>query len=235
MDTPESVLRFLVSEGFEKRPDRPEPGSRPFITISRQAGAGGRSVAEALLKRFDSARSQDLYGWQWMDKSICDSLARDPRLGVSMKSLLDERFRGRLEDYLTSAITGTAPQIKVYRALFSTMRSLAAVGRVILVGRGGACATRGYPGGVHIRLVGSRPARIERAALRLGMTHSAAERWVDEQDKARSALMKEYFRVSSDDPLLYDATYNTDHLPPEHVAESVAALVLLRARMPAHA
>ncbi|MBI5594652.1 MAG: cytidylate kinase-like family protein [Elusimicrobia bacterium] len=235
MNNPESVLRFLKSEAFETHPELPAPGARPFVTISRQAGAGGRSLAEALLRHFAARQVPELSGWHWMDRELCENLAADPRLGVSMESLLDERFRGRLEDFLSHALSGSAPQIQVHRALFSTMRSLAAVGRVVLIGRGGVCATRGFSGGIHVRLVGSRSARIERAALRRGRGRAEAECWVDEQDKARTKLLKEYFGASAADPLLYDMTCNTDLLAPDEIAEAVAGLVLMRTRTPAHA
>lgn len=235
MDNPEVVLRFLASEAFEKPSDRPEPGARPFITISRQAGAGGRSLAQALLTHFASHRDPLLSGWQRADREVCETLAADPRLGVSMQALLDERFRGRLEDYLSQAISGSAPQIKVHRALFSTMRSLAAVGRVILVGRGGFMATRGYLGGLHLRLVGSRASRIERVCLRESLSRAEAERWIDRQDKDRRALVAEYFGASAEDPQNFDAVFNTDLLGFDSIAEAVTELVLSRARSRVHA
>lgn len=235
MERDEFVLRFLDSQTFERPGPEGEPGTRPFVTVSREAGAGGRSLAEALLAAFARRRRPELAGWQWADKAVCDRLAGDPRLKVSLEALLDERFRGRLEDALTSALVGTAPQFAVYRSVFRTERALASVGRVILVGRGGVLAARGLPGGVHVRLVGAREARVERVAARNGWTRAAAGRWVDEQDRARAALLKEYFRASIADPGLYDVTFNTDRVSPDAAAEAVAELVLARSRVAAAA
>lgn len=232
MERSELVLRFLGSQVFEKKETLPEPGERAFVTISRQAGAGGHSMATALLEEFGRRGSPALSGWQWADRDVCESLAADPRLNVSLSALLDEHYRGRLEDFLAQMVSGAAPQLKLFKALFATMRSLAAVGNVILVGRGGVCATRGMPGGVHIRLVGSRGARIERCARRFGWDHGKAERWVDEQDRARAQLVKEYFGHDVGDPLLYDLVVNTDAVPAAGAAAAVADLVLARARMP---
>jgi cytidylate kinase len=232
MEHSELVLRFLGSQVFETPQALPEPGERAFVTVSRQAGAGGRTLATALLEEFGRRGGPALSGWQWADRDVCESLAADPRLNVSLSALLDERYRSRLEDYLAQVLSGAAPQLKLFRALFATMRSLAAVGRVILVGRAGVCATRGMPGGVHVRLVGSRGARIERSARRFAWDQAKAERWVDEQDRSRAALVKEYFGHDVADPLLYDLVINTDAVPAAAAAASVADLVLARARAP---
>lgn len=230
MERTADVMRFLDSQAFERVDPEGELGTRPFVTVSRSAGAGGRSLAEALMRVFARRARPELSGWQWADNEVCGRLANDPRLGVSLDALLDERFRGRLEDALTSTLAGTAPQFTVYRSMFRTERSLAAVGRVILVGRGGVCATRGLSGGVHVRLVGARAARVERVAARQGWVRAQAEAWVDAQDKAREALVREYFGASLADPLLFDATFNTDLVSPDSAAEAVAELVLSRAR-----
>lgn len=232
MERSELVLRFLGSQVFEKPQALPEPGERAFVTVSRQAGAGGRTLAAALLEEFGRRGAPVLSGWQWADRDVCESLAADPRLNVSLSTLLDEHYRGRLEDYLAQVLSGAAPQLKLFRALFATMRSLAAVGNVILLGRAGVCATRGMPGGVHVRLVGSRGARVERSARRFGWDQAKAERWVDEQDRSRAALVKEYFGHDVADPLLYDLVVNTDSVTAAAAAACVADLVLSRARQP---
>ena len=235
MERNELLLRFLGSQVFEKTPSRPEPGDRAFVTVSRQEGAGGREMAAALLDEFARRGLPQFSGWQWADRDVCESLAADPRLHVSLANLLDEHYRGRLEDYLAQVISGAAPQVKLHHALFATMRSLAAVGKVVLVGRAGVCATRGMAGGVHVRLVGARGTRIARCEKRFGWDNAKAERWVDEQDRARRAVVKEYFGQDVDDPLLYDAVINTDAVPPSAAASVVADLVLARTRMPLRA
>ena len=228
MERSELVLRFLGSQTFEKPDSLAKPGERAFVTISRQAGTGGRSLAAALLEEFVRRGVPALSGWQWVDREVCESLAADPRLHVSLSALLDERHRGRLEDYLLQVISGAAPQIMLHRALFATMRSLASVGKVVIVGRAGVCATRGLPGGAHVRLIGSRGARIERVGQRFGWGQAQAERWVYEQDRARAAVVKEYFAHDIQDPLLYDAVINTDTVPVPAAAAAIAELVLAR-------
>lgn len=231
MERSEAVLKFLGSQSYEKG-GQPTPGERAFVTISRQAGAGGRALAAALLEEFARRGNPVLTGWQWADRPVCESLASDPRLHTSLAALLDEHYRSRLEDFLSQLLSGAAPQLKLYHALFGTVRALAAVGRVVLVGRAGVCATRGLPGGVHVRLVGSRGARIERVSRRFGWDTAKAESWVDQQDRDRAAVVKEYFGRDAADPLLYDLVVNTDRVPVPSAASAVAELVLARARQP---
>lgn len=64
MERNELLLRFLGSQVFEKPESRPEPGERAFVTVSRQAGAGGRTMAAALLDEFARRGLPQLSGWQ---------------------------------------------------------------------------------------------------------------------------------------------------------------------------
>jgi cytidylate kinase len=233
MESNAAVVRFLEGQTFERPGPDGEPGTRPFVTISRQAGAGGRSLAEALLTAFNRRVRPELFGWSWADQEVCERLARDPRLRDSLDALVGERFRGPLEDALAAALAGSTPQLALYRAAFRVERGLAAAGRVILVGRGGVSAARGLPGGVHVRLVGARTMRLERVAARNGWTRAQAGVWVDEQDRARERLLREYFNASLADPLLFHATFNTDTVSPDVAAEAVAELVLARSRVAA--
>ena len=52
MERTEAVLKFLGSQTYESGKTQAEPGERAFVTISRQAGAGGRALAAALLEEF---------------------------------------------------------------------------------------------------------------------------------------------------------------------------------------
>jgi hypothetical protein len=46
-----------------------QPAIRPFVTISRQAGAGGHSLAGAMLERFSAQADKELFGdWQVFDQ-----------------------------------------------------------------------------------------------------------------------------------------------------------------------
>jgi hypothetical protein len=58
------------------------------------------------------------------------------------------------------------------------------------------------------------------------ISEEKAGRWVDDQDRARARMMKSRFKQDIEDPLRYDATWNTDHVPLEAIARWTREMVL---------
>ena len=194
---------------------------RPFITISRQSGAGGYAVARALLKQTQVTRPHTLFnGWSLFDERLAELVADHPSLKVSLRGLAEEEFASGLQDMVSTWIAGLSPQSAVVGHLFKVIRSLAAGGKVIIVGRAGACLTRHLPGGLHLRLVSSLPTRVRRMMAIKGLSEKDARRAVMERDRARASLVKNYFHRDIEDPLLYDVVWNTETLTPDVIAST---------------
>lgn len=201
-------------------------GFNPFVTVSRETGAGGRSFAEALVKELEAAGGPAPFrGWQVFDQELCRIVAEDPALRVSMSALLTEQYRGEVADYIAQFMAGLSPQTAVLSKVFEAVRALAGLGRVVIVGRAGACLTRRLPHGLHVRLVASRESRVRNMMGAFGLGRPEAERAVRDQDIARAALTRTYFKRDAADPLLYDLVFNTDTVPIARAA-SIAAQAL---------
>lgn len=225
------VEQFLKGVSYEmERLQRSDlkNGHHPFVTISRQAGAGGHSLAEALLARMGKEPDPLFRGWQVFDQELCRKVLEDPGLKVSMRSLLTEEYRTQVEDLLAGVIVGESPQGTVIKRTFETLRVLAAFGKVILVGRAGSCVTAGLPLGVHVRLVAPEPMRVRRMSDLLHQGPEDARKTVHKQDLDRARLVKDYFSREIDDPLLYDVVWNAGRVPMETAASCIIALVRQR-------
>ncbi len=203
----------------------------PFVTISRQAGAGGHVLARALLDRTLEARPKALFeGWSLFDERLAEMVAENPALKVSLRGLAEEEFASDIQDMVSSWIGGLSPQSVVVAHLFKVIRGLAQQGKVIIVGRAGACLTRTLPLGVHLRLMAPLDVRVRRVRAVLGSSEKEARRVVADRDRARAALVKTYFHRDIDDPLLYDLVWNTDTVPVEVVASTTLRAVESLAR-----
>lgn len=201
----------------------------PFVTISRQTGAGGHTLAETVLHKMGRLAHRPLFhGWGMFDKEICQMVAEHPKLRVSIKALVDKEFRTELEDWAAQTLAHLSPQSEVLRETFRLMRALAAGGRVILVGRAGACLTRAFRGGVHVRLVAPLPVRLRRMKALLHLEDREVEALVKEKDAARASLVKKYFYRDIDDPLLYDVVLNTEHFSLGMMSDLILRLVEAR-------
>jgi cytidylate kinase len=221
------LVKVLSYQDFCARSDDEPSGYRPFITISREAGAGAHTLAHALLERFERENAPLFRGWQIIDRDLCERVAGDYNLRASVQSLVGEEYRSQIEDAILTML-GQTPRDVVMRRIFETIRTLGSVGKVIIVGRCGMCVTRDLPGALHLRLVASESSRTARMMRLLKIPQARAKQVVENHDRDRARLVSRYFMRSIDDPLLYDAIWNTDATPIAAIAEAAVALLRYR-------
>ena len=213
----------------DRSPHAPSPPA-PFITISRQAGAHGHTVAAELVKRLnerDRGGGGTAVPWTLWDDELVQRVAQDERLPADKVASLEDQRPSWLEEALGSLVVTTAPveEMKVYHRVSATIRSLVAKGRVIIVGRGAVFVTDGVPGGVHVRLVAPTEQRVKWAASERNLSPKAAAEWVRKTDDAREAFYHRHFPGRPFVPESFTATYNTAISTVEQIAQSILALV----------
>lgn len=223
------LLAALHSAEYRYRAEQAAQPSRPpapFVTISRQAGAGGRSIARRIAERLNARDPADLL-WSVWDNELVERVAAEYQLPVSRVAALGETRPSWLEEALGSlTLTGSAgDELTVYRRVAATIRALAQIGRVIIVGRGGAFVTADMPGGVHLRLVAPLDRRIEATARAADMSPAAAAAEVKRKDAAREAFYRRHWPNRPVIPENFTATLNTTAVAPERLVECVLALV----------
>ena len=228
-----SVSHYLtgMAESITQQAHRAAASEFPFVTISRQTGAGGHTLAKELVRQIDATGGEESSGWAIFDKAMCESIRDDRRLGSMLQDLLDEHYRNSVQEFVHT-LAGGAAQDLGYTKLAEVQRKVAKLGKVIFVGRGAPCVTRGLPLGVHVRLVAPIGVRQSRMAQLLNVGESAAAREIERIDRERERLIRKHFSTDPADPENYDMTWNTARVPVEHVAQSVLAWV--HARKAAH-
>lgn len=205
----------------------PQPGSAPFITISRQSGAGGRVLAEALLDALaaNSAANPLLQDWRIFDRKMCETVLQDSRLADAMSKLLEEDYRTQIGEFILGLFGRQVSQNVVFPRLSQLLRTVATIGKVIIVGHSGFQATRGLSGAINMRVIAPQPVRIKRVATMLALSETKAARIINEHDEKRRQLLKTYFHADCDDPGLYDVVWNTNRMSPTFIAESMVTLI----------
>jgi len=223
----EAMKSFLEALGRTRHVTAPagrtvREGINPFITISRETGAGGHTLACALIDLFEK---RGMTGWRLFDAETCRALLADKGLWTSFRELASEEFHSAVEDALLQMFTGRPPQEIVYNRMFAAIRTFAVFGKVIVLGRGGACITANLPKGTHVRLVAPPAWRMERLKRIYGWDEKQARRYMIETDASRSALVRRCFNRNSDDPLLYDLTINVGRIPINETASLILEMV----------
>jgi hypothetical protein len=215
--------RSLAEEGWAW-------GAGPFVTISRQAGAGGHALADALIAELGRRSGPGLgRGWRRFDQALIELVSKDRGLEESLRSLLSEEYFSGGHDALRQMFMRALPQDVALGRVFRCLRGLAGVGKVVILGRGGVCLTGNLPGGIHVRLVASRETRLARMQEIWKLPAAAAERRLDDLEKSRAAMIRDRFGREIEDPLLYDAVFNADRLGFPEIARWIADRVAAKA------
>ncbi|MFZ5801536.1 MAG: AAA family ATPase [Candidatus Omnitrophota bacterium] len=225
-----SLQDFWVEQNVN--PPLDHPTSRfPFVTISRQAGAGAYTLALAVLEEMKQRGGPLFQGWHIFNHELCERIVEDAQLRVSLGNLITEKYRSEIEDMVCQLVSGESPQMRVVKKIFHCIKTVAAVGKAIIIGRGGVCLTRGLERGVHLRLVAPEAVRIENRMKYLGISADEAKKRIRQEDHDRAKLIKTFFQRDPADPLLYDMVWNTGTVPAEAIAKAVVDRIeFVRAR-----
>jgi hypothetical protein len=124
-----------ISQGPEKLARR-TPGF-PFVTISRQSGAGGHTLAREIIRRQEMRLPAELAeGWELFDQKLCALIAQDEKIGISFDSLVEEEYRSEISQTIHEMIHQKASRYIVYKRMFEVVRLLATLGKCVVVGHG---------------------------------------------------------------------------------------------------
>jgi cytidylate kinase len=216
------IAAFQANELLEKRLENPEPrpgrGTEgnlsygPYLLISREKGAGGNAVAQAVGKRL---------GWQVFDDKIVDEIAQKAHVSRELIESLDERDRAAIHDLIGRLLKPQEIGESGYLVyLKQVVLTLGHQGDVIIVGH---AARYILPGrfGLSVAMVAPIEERIRRIADKARLSLDAARVEVQRTDRQRVRLVRRQFGHNAADPLTYDLTINTAAINVEMAAEIV--------------
>jgi len=217
--------RGYVAAHMHDRSDRTTKTVRrmPALTISRQAGARGRTIG---LKLQEALRARDAKAnipWTLFDENLVKQVLKDHQLPADLEKFMPDDAVSELEGSINELL-GRHPALwTLFEKTVSTMVRLSRMGHSILVGRGGNEITRGFPNVIRIRLIGSEPRRRRQMIEAHGMTESGARKFIKEEDAARRRFIRQHFSADIDDPMRYDMVFNTDHLDDDCIVRLLVA------------
>jgi len=194
--------------------------TRPAITISRMCGAGGRTVASALLDRLQLSAPPGCH-WTVFDKNLIEKVLEDHLQSTRLAEYAPEAGRPMLIEMLHKIRGDRLPASKLVEQTIETIWKLAFGGHVIIVGRGGNIITARMKNVFHLRLVGSLERRITRIEEVYEMDRRTAANYVKTQDAAKKLYLKEYFGRDIDDSELYHLVINTDRIAYDETARLI--------------
>lgn len=202
------------------------PELTPFVTIKRQAGAGGHTIQERLVRRLNEVDPGD-QPWQGFDRELVELVTEEGNLYRPLVESLGEETRSWLESAFRQLFRpdGSDDDFKVYWKMAQTIRALAQAGRVVIIGRGGVFITRGMLGGTHVYLVAPLEDRVRHMAERLELSSDAAAAEVHRLDRNRAAFYRRYWPTCSLEPETFTVTFNTAVTTDEQIVDAILPIM----------
>lgn len=199
----------------------PAQTTRPFITLSRQSGSGGTSLARLLTRQLNATSERDVC-WQVFEGNLAGTMLKEHHLPTRIARFLPEDRVSELNASV-GELVGLHPSLwELRQKMNATLQGLARNGHAILVGRGSNFATRGIPGGLHVRLVAPPAYRALYAARTYGVSESTAIAFNAKRDAARRRYVRDTFSADIDDASAYDLTINTASMSLAEAAKLVS-------------
>ena len=197
------------------------------VTISRQFGAGGRTLGEKLCERF---------GFHLVDEIVIDELARKAKVSGDWLTAMEKEASSKLLGLISSIVssgllyrTPSAPDEEFERKKYITfltrvMTSMANEGRYVILGRGAQLVLKNHPKVFHVLLVADYEDRVKFMVDRYRVPRPEAEKIIKEKERQRAAVAANIFGANIDDPKLYHIVLNPGRLPFDWVVDQVADL-----------
>ena len=175
----------------------------PWITVSKQAGSGGRQIA---------ARVAESLGWQAFDREMLRAIAEHSSHREVVLSRFDEHAIGAFDDYVGQfVVPGNPGRFAYWRELVRTVWALARRGNVVLVGRG-AHWVLAREFGLSVRILAPAEYRAAAIARAEGLSKDEARRRMQRDDRQQARFVRQVFGRAIDDPEGYDLVLNVGTL-----------------------
>lgn len=191
------------------------------ITISRQFGSHGDTVAQILCERL---------AYRYFDKNLMLGLAA--AAGVTPEKVIDltdEKHRARslierlFGNYAApmadpsawaASAEANAQEQRTVAQVKQLIQAAYAEGNVVVLGRGGQVVLAKKPDVLHVRIIAPLALRIQRHAERAGLSPEEAREVVLGRDRATADFVQRYYGADVADPALYDVMINTVRVTP---------------------
>jgi hypothetical protein len=171
----------------------------PYLTISRQYGAGAEELVSAL--------STDL-GWRVYDRLLLEEMAHRAQVDQRVLQRVESGPHNSLHDAILLSFDRDYPGHLVYfKHMVALVSSLGLEGRVILVGRG-AHHLLPADAGLRVRCVAPFDERVEGIRESRQLTRREAEECVREGENKQREMARKFFHCDPDEASNYDLVLN---------------------------
>ncbi len=198
------------------------------ITISRQFGAGGRTLGKMV---------SDSLGYTFIDNELIQMVAIQAKVSTNWVESLEKDAGGKLQRFVTSLVSrslvdrilsgerGYIDEEIYVDMLQKIITGIADEDNVVIIGRGGQYILKDRPNVFHLLLVSDFEDRITFMEKHYDLSRKHAQQAVSLDDKRRINLYRKFGREDYEKPDIYHMVLNMTQLDLETAKNLVVTLV----------
>ncbi|MBN1277412.1 MAG: cytidylate kinase-like family protein [Deltaproteobacteria bacterium] len=199
------------------------------ITISREFGAGGKTLGERIAEKL---------GYDYIDKEIITKIAEKIKVSsgdvlgyekygsTKLMKFLDKIVSSDFIDRLVSDKYGYMDEDRYAEMLKAIIRELYDHGNVVIIGRGSQYILRGYENAWHILLIADNDYRLRFVTDKLQYDEKDAMALIKQEDKIRERFLSHFDdNLSQNNPRLYDLVINMSRVNLDKAQDMMLKLV----------
>ena len=199
------------------------------ITISRQYGAGGKTLGKMIA---------DELGYEFADSEIIARVAEMANVSTHWVETVENEAGGKLSRFVSRMVSKPLVERilkdergyideKIYLDyLVLIIAQIADEGNVVILGRGSQYILNDHPEAFHLLMIDEFDNRVRFMQKNYELSESRAARVVRGEDKRRKALYQKLGKTDYDDPFLYHLVLNMSKLSLEEAKKIVCNRVL---------
>lgn len=181
------------------------------ITISRQFGAGGKTIGKMVA---------DKLGYTFADDDIIQMVAEAANVSPHWVESIEQEAGGKLSRVISSMVSkrlvdrilkderGYMDERLYLDYLVVIIAQVAEEGNVVILGRGGQYILHDHPDAYHVLLINDLKNRVKFMTERYDFSESQAVQVVNREDKRRLNLYRKIGKTDYDNPTLYHLVLN---------------------------
>jgi cytidylate kinase len=198
------------------------------ITISRQFGAGGRTLGEMVTQKL---------GYELYDNEVIQMVAEQAKVSANSVDALEKETGGifkkviadivpkSLKDLIVSRKQETMDEEIYVDILQKIITEIAESGNAVIIGRGSQYILKDHENIFHVLITGDGKDREKFLEEKYDLTHDQAVHAVSHDDRRRANLYRKYAVTDYDQPDRYHLVLNTSKLDFDTARELICELV----------
>jgi cytidylate kinase len=198
------------------------------ITISRQFGAGGKTIGQKVAKQL---------GYTFVDEDIIQIIAEKAKVSPGWVESVEKEAGGRLSRIVTKMVSrplidkvlkeeyGYIDEQIYIDYLVVIIAQMAEEGNVVFLDRGSQYILNDFPDAIHILLINTFENRVKFMMNSYDLNQQRATQIVKSEEKRRTNLYRKIGKQDFDQPELYHLVINMARVGLDNAIQMILQLV----------